>query len=147
MEWGLTVSWDGQQAAAALSSGDASEVAAVPQRAGSPGRDYLSRRDAEKAQAARLAERRARVSADLHHAIDRVATASIVLPTPRSGHDDSRQTVLRSSYLVAKSDRERFEAVIVEGLTAGAEIGLNGELTGPWPPYNFADLRLDGVSA
>jgi hypothetical protein len=147
VEWGLTVRWDGRRAAA-LSGFEAGEGdTAVSQMAGSPGRAYLGRRDAEKVRAQRMAERRARVSADLHHAIDRVAAASVLLPTPPGGHGDPSEAVLRSSYLVARSDRERFEAVIVEGLAAGADVGLNGELTGPWPPYSFADLRLEGVPA
>ncbi|MDQ6838836.1 MAG: GvpL/GvpF family gas vesicle protein [Actinomycetota bacterium] len=146
VEWGLTVTWDSRRAAAALAdAGAGAEMGASQTR--SPGRAYLSRREADKARAEHVAQQRAQVSADLHHAIDDATTASVVhaLAGPQGG-DDGIETLMRSSYLVARSDRDRFEAVIVEGLEAGAQLGLSGELTGPWPPYNFSRLQLAGAA-
>ena len=44
---------------------------------------------------------------------------------------------MRASYLVDEADRDDFEKVIVEALQSRTDLGLVGELTGPWPPYNF----------
>jgi hypothetical protein len=55
--------------------------------------------------------------------------------------------VLRASYLVDQTDSDRFQKVIVAALETGANLGLSGELTGPWPPYNFSQLELEEAPA
>jgi hypothetical protein len=142
VEWGLTVTWDRRRAGAPDSGGNRRTC-----RAGSsPGRAYLSQREAEKAGTERAAQDRAELAGALHHRVDRVAVASVMHPPPRSGpRGDGADTLLRSSYLVPRAERDRFEAAIVEGLEAGAAFGLQGELTGPWPPYHFSDLQLESA--
>lgn len=147
VEWGLTVTWDVRRARPLTT--DSREPAPVGGTGRhSPGRAYLSRREAEIAESERLKEQRLHLSTDLHRAIDRVARASVVHPaTQRREDPEGAEIVLRASYLVDKAQREIFEAAIVEGLEAGAELGLSGELTGPWPPYNFSTVELEQVSA
>jgi hypothetical protein len=143
VEWGLTVTWYSPAAEPDLMRAAPELIAPVQEELRTAGRAYLSRREAEKARA----ERRFGVSAELHRAVDSVVASSVVHPARRRRDDGGSDTLLRASYLVAKTDRGRFEDVIRKGLEAGADIGLRGELTGPWPPYNFSGLPLEGASA
>jgi hypothetical protein len=147
LEWGLTVTWQGSRTGTA-GEGHATWSGSPPSPSmASSGRAYLAKREAETDQAERLAQRKAKVAAELHATIGAVAAASVVHPSTRSsGGGSAASALLRSSYLVDRSDRGRFEDVIVAGLQAGAELGLSGELTGPWPPYNFTALELEGAA-
>jgi hypothetical protein len=142
VELGLTVTWDrghGEKAPG--------REMAVLQPSGGAGRAYLNRREAEKVASERLATDRRDIATGLHRAIQAEAFASVVHPTRHPSQSDERErdVVLRASYLVEKANRDRFEEVIVEALDAGTACGLRGDLTGPWPPYNFARLQLDGA--
>ena len=53
--------------------------------------------------------------------------------------------VLKASYLVERAAGDRFRAAIVSALETAGDAGVAGDLTGPWPPYNFTDLRLEGA--
>lgn len=146
VEWGLTVTWDSQLAAGNDHDDAESAPSTMPQPTTAPGRAYLGKREADKARAERLEERRHTLSVALHQAVAATATASVVHPLGHRGRAAS-DTLLRSSYLVDAGERPRFEAAIVAGLESGADLGLKGDLTGPWPPYNFATLELDGATA
>ena len=60
--------------------------------------------------------------------------------------------VLNGAYLVADADADRFHATAAElaarHQAGGAEVELEVEVTGPWPPYNFVrlDLSLQAVA-
>jgi hypothetical protein len=150
VEWGLTVAWDAERARAALAdSGPVAMSARAPNTA-TPGRSYLSRRSTERALAEQLEEAGHRISADLHASLREVAAAGVVHQiTSRSADrhpaEPEAETLLKASYLVASDDSDRFREVIVDHLEAAAVVGLSGDLTGPWPPYNFAALELDEV--
>jgi hypothetical protein len=133
VEWGLTVTC-------------APELPAPPAEkvAGTPGRAYLGRRGQEEALEARRLEQGAVLAHDLHRAIGATAAASVAHPLPREDAD-GRRVLLKASYLVERAARERFEAAIVAALEGVAGPALAGDLTGPWPPYNFTDLRLEGA--
>jgi Gas vesicle synthesis protein GvpL/GvpF len=76
---------------------------------------------------------------EAHARMEEWASASVVLPGQNrelSGHDG--EMVFNGAYLV---EHDRVEAVA--GLLSGLDsqyrpCGLAFELTGPWPPYNFA---------
>jgi Gas vesicle synthesis protein GvpL/GvpF len=142
VEWGLTVTWDKPQTGEA-----ASDDLTPPYPIEAAGRAYLSRREAEKAAAEGLARQRREAAAELHRAIEVVAVAGVVHPARRPGGADQTDVVLRASYLVDKTDADRFQKVIVAALETGSHLGLSGELTGPWPPYNFSRLELEGGRA
>jgi hypothetical protein len=132
VEWGLTVT-------------SAPELPAPPAEvAATPGRAYLGRRGQEEALDARRLEQAVALAHDLHRAIGAAAVASVAHPLPR-GQADGRRVVLKASYLVERAARDRFEEAIVSALETIGDSGLAGELTGPWPPYNFTDLRLEGA--
>ncbi|MDQ2729735.1 MAG: GvpL/GvpF family gas vesicle protein [Actinomycetota bacterium] len=148
VEWGLTVSWDVQRLADSLAAEDARDGTTTLRPKDSPGRAYLSTREAEKARADLIAERRGRLSCDLHRAIGAVAVESVLHASPAAGKvDDGPATLLKSSYLVDRSRRAAFEDTIVQLLNDNEQLSLAGELTGPWPPYNFSDLQLLGALA
>jgi hypothetical protein len=151
VEWGLTVRWDSGRARAALaeSLGPVAMSARAP-NSGTPGRSYLSRRSTERALAEQLEEVGHRISADLDASLREVAAAGVVHQiTSRSADrhpaEPEAETLLKASYLVASDDSDRFREVIVDHLEAAGAVGLSGDLTGPWPPYNFAALELDEV--
>jgi hypothetical protein len=140
VEWGLTISWVNRSASGGTGDGGHALRA--------PGRAYLTRREAEMSEAKRLAEQRSEVAAEVHQSIDAAASASVVHPLASRNHDDDgAETLLRSSYLVDRDGRTRFEAVIAETLEARAGLNLRGVLTGPWPPYSFSNLTLAGTSS
>lgn len=131
VEWGLTV--------------ERAKPAAGPSRAGATD-SYLAQRRAELDQAAEQQEQARQVAELIHETLCRVAAAAVVHGARRmrtSGHP----VVLDASYLVPRADEARFRAAASDALAAGPEgIGLAGELTGPWPPYNFADVELEGAT-
>jgi hypothetical protein len=143
VEWGLTVRRDRSRAVPA-------DTETSPSLHGeATGRAYLNRREAEKVAAERVTTQRREVARDLHRAIEEVAAESVVHPARRrtgaSGSD--MDVLLKASYLVDKADGERFKAAIVDALETAGVLGLSGELTGPWPPYNFSRVELDGATA
>lgn len=136
-EWGLTVTG----AVADARAGNSLEgEGAGP----SDGRDYLSRRRAERQQAEARADRVAQVASEIHRRLQELSGAAVVHRGPARRAD----AVLRASYLVPEESTEAFKQVCEQLLTdAPAELDLSGELTGPWPPYHFCDLSLDEVPA
>lgn len=138
-EWGLTLHWS--------PSGDP-----VPTGAGRPtgpgdGSAYLARRGRELATAGESA-RRARLGArSVHDRIAVVATDCVVRPAgrPRAG---DRPVALRAAYLVADADADAFRRAAATALCAvPPELGLAGDLTGPWPPYSFSSLEPVGSAS
>jgi hypothetical protein len=142
-EWGLTVLCDRGQEGPALGNTGELPPADVA------GRAYLNRREAEKTAAEASARQRREVATALHRAVEEVAAGSVVHAARRSTgpHDRDTDILLKASYLVDTAEREHFQNAIVDALEAVADLGLTGELTGPWPPYNFSRLELDGARA
>jgi len=103
------------------------------------GRAYLEARRREQQEREELARSRADVAARLHERLLAEAHDGVLLDLQSrdvSGRD--AEMVFNGAYLVA--DRGRFD----EALTA-AERDVDGvelELTGPWPPYNFVPEEL-----
>lgn len=131
-EWGVKAYADPEALAAATPVGAGAG-------AGGAGTAYLQRRRAQLS-AKQTAERLAASSAEhIHAALGELAVAS-----QRHAPQDSQLSgtkawmVLNGSYLVDDARTEEFaEAVRALG---GQRRGIRVELTGPWPPYSFADL-------
>lgn len=117
---------------------ESAEEAAVPERPKS-GREYLARRSAEasKRDDARM-RRQAEVLA-AHEAMADASTHAVANPPQDpalSGR--SEPMVLNGAYLVARDNFDTFVA-LVERLGHDLKAhGISLEVTGPWPPYNFA---------
>lgn len=131
-EWGLRVERD--------------PAGPVPLAGAAGGRDYLTRRRAERDEEAKRAEELAEAAEGIHARLADLAAGSVVHPA--GGRGDGRSTVLKASYLVGEEDAAAFRRAAEAALVgAPAGLGLTGELTGPWPAYHFADVRLEGTAA
>jgi hypothetical protein len=63
---------------------------------------------------------------------------------PASVHGRVDEMIWNGAFLVARPDEGRFFALVDELLQAHGSIGFDYEVTGPWPPFSFADCRLGG---
>ncbi|HET6963159.1 MAG TPA: GvpL/GvpF family gas vesicle protein [Acidimicrobiales bacterium] len=137
-EWGLTISAEGAGAPRRLN--------AVP-AADSGGRDYLARRRADRIAEEERSRDTAQVAAGIHEALLELSDDARIQPTARPTGGDGK-VVLRASYLVSAASADAFQATAEQALSAAPpHLRLTGELTGPWPPYHFCDLALDGMTA
>jgi hypothetical protein len=106
--------------------------------AGGAGAAYLQRRRHEEQRSRELAARCAEVAEETHARLSALAADAVAnRPQPRELTGRSDRMLLNGAYLVRDGDdglrRE------VERLAAKhAELGLEYELTGPWPAHNFA---------
>jgi gas vesicle protein GvpL/GvpF len=99
------------------------------------GREYLQRRRDELASSRDAAS----VAAAAHARLAAAADAAVVnRPQPRELTGRDEQMLLNGAYLVPDGD-ERFAAEVALLAEEHAAAGITFELTGPWPPYNFAE--------
>jgi hypothetical protein len=110
------------------------EPSAVERPAATGGRAYLERRRGELS-SARDAGALAAAAHEQLAAMAVDAVANRLQPRELSGRDE--RMLLNGAYLVADGD-ERFEAELARLAEAHAAAGVRYELTGPWPPFNFA---------
>lgn len=106
------------------------------------GRGYLQQKQHAQDRR-REREREARDRAmQLHELLAATASNAAQLPLRHHTSDGAAQPLLNGAYLVADTDTARFHATVTEWADRHAAEGWRVELTGPWPPYNFADLDL-----
>jgi hypothetical protein len=100
------------------------------------------RRKRQAAQArTRTRERRTAIAADIDQALSAHAKETVIRAASRPG--DPAGMVFDAVYLVPHSAETRFhEALDLLGARHAAE-DLRLEVTGPWPPYHFVQLRTD----
>jgi hypothetical protein len=105
---------------------------------GGAGAAYLQRRQREQELSRELAARCAALAEEAHARLSAVAADAVAnRPQPRELTGRSDLMALNGAYLVPTGDellRREFERLAAEH----AELGLEYELTGPWPPHNFA---------
>jgi Gas vesicle synthesis protein GvpL/GvpF len=101
------------------------------------GRAYLERRRDELAAARASADRVVDAVRSVHRQLFAVAADGVVnRPQPKELTGRSDEMVLNAAYLVPVGDRTLVQTV--SRLAAeSAEAGIELEVTGPWPPYNF----------
>ena len=105
------------------------------------GRAYLELRRLEQLVTEELMRFKDEVSARLHERLTAAADDGVQLNLQRpevTGRDE--EMVFNGAYLV--SDRPRFERELGELADEHRESGVELELTGPWPPYNFVPVEL-----
>lgn len=78
-------------------------------------------------------------AADFHQELTGAAERAVELPIQTNG--DGEQ-LLNAAYLVADARVEEFRARVEAWAGHHATAGWRAEITGPWPPYNFAHLDL-----
>jgi hypothetical protein len=110
------------------------DPARVAQPAAAGGRAYLERRRSELTSARDAAG----LAAAAHERLAELAVGAVVnRPQPRELTGRDEQMLLNAAYLVPESD-DRLRAEVERLSEEHAGAGLSFELTGPWPPYNFA---------
>ena len=105
---------------------------------GGAGAAYLRRRQQEQERSREAAARRAELAEEAHSRLSALAVAAVAnRPQPRELTGRSESMMLNGAYLVREGDdRLRREVEHLAAVHAGA--GVEYELTGPWPPHNFA---------
>jgi Gas vesicle synthesis protein GvpL/GvpF len=106
------------------------------------GTAYLERRRLEQLVSAEVDRLRSNASRDIHARL--LARAGDGLPlalqaTEASGRDD--EMIFHAAYLVGLGE-SGFEAALGSLAAEYRDAGVDFELTGPWPPYNFVPSEL-----
>jgi hypothetical protein len=76
-----------------------------------------------------------RYVADIHEQLKTVAVAS------RSNKVIGDRMILNAAFLVERKDEKRFDERVKE-ISLQYEDLLTFKYTGPWPPYNFVNIKL-----
>lgn len=130
-EWGVHVHLLADASTAATSKAPAS------------GRDYLIQRKQAAADRDTARERRHELLAEVYAALAEVSARSVVnrpQDPALSGRDEPM--LLNSAHLVARGSRDAFFARADEASRSLLEpADMVMEISGPWPPYNFAVPR------
>jgi hypothetical protein len=102
------------------------------------GRAYLERRRDQLTAARERVERATVIVADAHRRLLEVAVDGVVnRPQPRELTGREERMLLNGAYLVPDGDDD-FAAELARLADEHGPRGVAYELTGPWPPYNFA---------
>jgi hypothetical protein len=102
------------------------------------GAAYLQRRRLEQERSHDLAARCAELTEETHGRLSAVAVAAVAnRPQPRELTGRAEAMLLNGAYLVPEGD-DRLRREVERLAAEHAELGLEYELTGPWPPHNFA---------
>lgn len=129
VEWGAKIFRTGDKDAAAEQPPPAS------------GREYLTRRSAQARDRDEAANRRQTVVLDVHEALAHAATHAVVNPPQDSALSGRREPMmLNAAYLVDRDGGEPFLDLADELQDRLSPEGMTLEISGPWPPYNFAHL-------
>jgi hypothetical protein len=105
------------------------------------GRAYLEKRRLEQLVTEELMRFKDEVAAHLHEQLLKTADDGVQLNLQRpevTGRDE--EMLFNAAYLVA--DRSGFERELGMLAAEYRESGIELELTGPWPPYNFVPAEL-----
>lgn len=107
------------------------------ERTGS-GAAYLERRRRERDREERAAQRYEHAGNEIHESLSAVSADGVVLPAqaPQASGRASAM-ILNAAYLVDDSEYEDFKQETQELASRFAPLGIELELTGPWPAYNF----------
>ncbi len=104
------------------------------------GREYLARRSAEATSREESRLRRQSKVLDAHEAMAQASTHAVVNPTQDAALSGRAEPmVLNAAYLVARDHLDRFIDLAEQLGEQLRAAGMTLEVTGPWPPYNFAD--------
>jgi hypothetical protein len=127
-EWGVKVFLAGQPRPAEES-------------APTSGRDYLMRKSDAAADRERTRQRRQQLLLDVYEGLTRAATHSVVNPPQDEALSGRKEPMLlNSAHLVPQVGEEGFFDMVEALSHQIAPEGMLVEVSGPWPPYNFAHV-------
>jgi hypothetical protein len=130
-EWGVKLMLDPQKFREA-------GMAGAQEHERPAGTAYLERKSRERRARADSRQIVDRAAQEVHDTLSRRAAAATLL-RPQSQELSSRtgQMVLNGAYLVERARVKEFHEVASELGERQRSLGLELEVTGPWPPYNF----------
>ena len=106
--------------------------------AGGAGAAYLQRRVRQQERSREVAVRCAGLAEEAHARLSAVAVAAVAnRPQPRELTGRSEAMLLNGAYLVPDGD-ERLGREVERLAAEDSSLGVEYEVTGPWPPHNFA---------
>ncbi|HEX5534427.1 MAG TPA: GvpL/GvpF family gas vesicle protein [Actinomycetales bacterium] len=107
----------------------------------SSGREYLRRKSAAAQDRERLQRHRQGVVRDVYDALAKSAARSVVnAPQDEALSGRKEPMLLNSAHLVAEGAKVSFFGVLEQISRQLAPEEMTVEVSGPWPPYNFATL-------
>lgn len=132
-EWGAKVFVDRDRLALALD--DAPEPDAPSQ---SSGAQYMARLGRERRASERVQDFGDAVVQDIHAQLEGVADQAKANPVQRPElHGRPEQMLLNAAYLVSREREQELRQVADSLRERWIQSGIEFELTGPWPAYNF----------
>ena len=136
IEFGLKVLWDREKVIARLEEGD-EEIRKLKDEITSNAQSstYFARMQLGRLVEAALEEAGNRYVRDIHETLKPAAVAS------RSNKPIGDRMILNAAFLVDR-DREKAFDEAVKDISHRYEDLLTFKYTGPWPPYNFVNIKL-----
>jgi hypothetical protein len=102
------------------------------------GAAYMQRRLADRDRRDEAAQRLERAAEEIHSRLRTLADDGLLTPPQRPEASGRRaDMILNGVYLVADDTLDAFRTEVSELAESFASAGLELELTGPWPAYNF----------
>jgi hypothetical protein len=133
-EFGLKVLWDRDQIIREIEQEDEDIRRLKAEISSRKGSTYFARMQYGRLIDAALQARSERYVADVFQRLRDVSVAS------RSNKPIGDRMILNAAFLVSRDKEQAFDARVKE---IGQEHeGLTFKYTGPWPPYNFVNIRL-----
>jgi hypothetical protein len=134
-EFGLKVLWDRDQIIREIEEEDEDIRRLKGEISSQKGSTYFARMQYGRLIDAALQARSERYVADIFEALRDVSVAS------RSNKPIGDRMIMNAAFLVARSTEDAFDDRVKE-IGSRYDNKLTFKYTGPWPPYNFVNIRL-----
>jgi hypothetical protein len=136
IEFGLKVLWDREKVIAHL-EGENEEIRNLKDEIGrnTTSSTYFARMQLGRLLESATEDRGARYVADIHEALKPVAVAS------RSNKPIGDRMIINAAFLVERAQEQEFDER-VKDISRKYEGVLSFKYSGPWPPYNFVNIKL-----
>jgi hypothetical protein len=134
-EFGLKVLWDRDQIVQEIEREDENVRRLKDEIAGQKGSTYFARMQYGRLVDATLQSRSEQYVGEIFHALRDVAVAS------RTNKPIGDKMILNAAFLVSRDQESGFDTRVKE-IGQRYEGKLQFRYTGPWPPYNFVNIRL-----
>jgi hypothetical protein len=134
LEFGLKVLWDRDQAIREVESEDEDIGRLKKEISGQKGPTYFARMQYGRLVDAALQSRSERYMADILDLLRDVSVAS------RINKPIGDKMIMNAAFLISRDHEQAFDTKVKS--IAGRFDKLTFKYTGPWPPYNFVNIRL-----
>jgi hypothetical protein len=134
LEFGLKVLWDRDQAIREVEGEDEDIGRLKKEISGQKGPTYFARMQYGRLVDAALQARSERYVADILELLRDVSVAS------RINKPIGEKMIMNAAFLISRDQEAAFDAKVKS--IAGKFDKLTFKYTGPWPPYNFVNIRL-----